>query len=72
MCFELENEIGYIDTEQEYSSAVRDDQKAPLSPFVESRDRPIALCGREVPYDRGINALRGMIRSWNHQGCSLD
>ena len=71
MCFELEKEIGCIDTKQEYSSAARDDHKTPLSLFIETRDQHVAHCGRELPFDRG-NVFRGMICSWNNKGCSLD
>lgn len=70
MCFELENEIGYVDAKEEYSSAAGDDQKTPLSPFVEIRDQPIVHCAREVPF--AIAVFRGMIGSWNHKSCSLD
>lgn len=72
MCFELENEIGCVDAKEEYSSAARDDQKTPLSLFVEIRDQPIAHCACEVPLAQGITVFRGVIGSRNHKGCSLN
>lgn len=71
MRFKLENEIGDVDTEQEYSSAPRNDQKTPLTDFVKVRNHPIVLCGHKAPVGRDNNVFRGVIRSWNHKGCVL-
>jgi hypothetical protein len=72
MRFELKDEIGYVDTKQEYSSATGDDQKTLLTIVVEIRKQLAAQRGHQAPLDRRNNVLRGMIRSWDHKSYSLD
>jgi hypothetical protein len=68
MRLKLEEEVGYVDTKQEYSSAAGDDQKTSLTTIVEIR---ATRFGHDAPFDWGNDVLRGMIRCWNYKGCSL-
>jgi hypothetical protein len=71
MRLKLEDEIGHVDTEQEYSSAAGYDQKTPLATFVEISVQHAIHCGYHVTLDWGNDALRCVIRCWNYKGCSL-
>jgi hypothetical protein len=74
MRFKLEDEIGHVDTEQEYSSAAGYDQKAPFGHLRRDQgitDIVVSLWPPRCPLDRRSDVLRGVIRCWNYKGCSL-